>query len=218
MLVLLVGAGSPLFAASPAGQTETLKAPMHLRHGDHALVFGESQTLLVAGAPQGEASSVVSVRFLGPNPEVRIDGNRAGQGGKARAVWTPKVATNGVVNNFELYPGITYHTDKRQMKRDFVVAPGADPGSIRMQYKGMKSLRIGSGGELRIRTPYGEWQESVPYVYQRIGGKRVEVPASYRLVGSNQVVFEVGSYDRDHELVIDPVLTFIPDRFEGPAR
>jgi uncharacterized repeat protein (TIGR01451 family) len=45
-----------------------------------------------------------------------------------------------------------------------------------------------------------------PRVYQEIAGKRVEVGSKYRLAGGNRVGFELAGYDRNHRLLIDPLV------------
>ena len=59
-----------------------------------------------------------------------------------------------------------------------------------------------------IRTAFGELHESVPRIYQEIGGKRVEVTGRYKLLSATSYGFEVGPYERAYALVIDPTLTY----------
>ncbi|MDM7266268.1 MAG: choice-of-anchor U domain-containing protein, partial [Aquificaceae bacterium] len=59
------------------------------------------------------------------------------------------------------------------------------------------------------KTELGEIVFTKPVAYQEIGGKRVEVPVSYKVAKvDNKVVygFEVGNYDKSKELVIDPLV------------
>ena len=44
-------------------------------------------------------------------------------------------------------------------------------------------------------------------VYQTIGGERKTIPATY-LLADNQIKFQIGSFDRNASLVIDPVLVY----------
>jgi hypothetical protein len=50
-----------------------------------------------------------------------------------------------------LYPGgdaVYYFSETNELEYDFLVAPGADPGRIRMRLRGMQSLRIAENGDL----------------------------------------------------------------------
>jgi hypothetical protein len=58
----------------------------------------------------------------------------------------------------------------------------------------------------------GKVMEQKPVIYQEIKGRRVEVKGSYRLLGEKDGAFtygfDVASYDRTKDLVIDPVLVY----------
>ncbi len=114
-----------------------------------------------------------------------------------------------------LYPGIDLHflagsggANSAVIKSEFRVAAGADPGRIALSYSGAKSVEIGPGGELRVITRAGELREEAPVVYQSIGGRRMDVTGRFRVGSDGTVTFELGSYDRGYELVIDPVMTY----------
>ena len=55
-----------------------------------------------------------------------------------------------------------------------------------------------AGGDIRLKKPL---------VYQEVDGARRKVAGGYRL-SDGQVGFQVGAYDVDRPLVIDPVLTY----------
>ncbi|MFN7926137.1 MAG: SBBP repeat-containing protein [Bryobacteraceae bacterium] len=106
------------------------------------------------------------------------------------------------------YEGIdvAYYGNGRRIEYDFVVAPGADPGVIRMAYDGADNVRI-DGGDLVLSTRVGEFRQHKPLVYQEVAGRRVELEARYRLRGV-EVGFELAGYDRSRPVVIDPELTY----------
>lgn len=106
-----------------------------------------------------------------------------------------------------LYTGIDLflHSSDKNFKYDFIVAPGADPNQIRLQYEGQESLQLVEN-DLIMKTSVGEVTEYKPFAYQWIGKDLVEVPCFYQL--ENDVisfVFPEG-YDHSVELTIDPVL------------
>ncbi len=63
-------------------------------------------------------------------------------------------------------------------------------------------------GGLTLHTKTGDLTLQSPVVYQEIKGERKTIPASYALAGNNQIRFKLSSYDRNAQLVIDPVLVF----------
>src|SRR5262249_60778504 len=84
----------------------------------------------------------------------------------------------------------------------------ADPGRIRIAYRGIESLRIATDGSLLIRTAFGDLHESAHRIYQEIGGKRVEVRGRFKLLGETAYTFEIDAYHPRYALVIDPTLIY----------
>ena len=103
----------------------------------------------------------------------------------------------------EVYPGIDMkvYTWNGKIKYDFWLAPGADPGQIKLEIKGADEIGTEAGKDLFIKGPIGLVTEEIPRCYQP-GGQ--EVSGSYR-VDSNLVSFALGPYDPSLPLVIDPV-------------
>jgi len=91
---------------------------------------------------------------------------------------------------------------------DLEVAPGADPGRIRMQIDGARSVRLLAGGDLSLVVDGLDLRMSRPIAYQEIDGERREVECRYVAIGRNQVRLELGAYDNSQKLVIDPVLQY----------
>jgi hypothetical protein len=131
--------------------------------------------------------------------------------GKDRAKWRTGVSSYGRVT----YPGVrdgvdlVFHGERGQIEYDFVVAPGADPGAIAMDVEGARGLTLTSAGDLAILTARGEIVQKRPRVYQRgADGATRDVAAGYRITGDARIAFEVASYDRTRELVIDPIVGY----------
>jgi hypothetical protein len=124
--------------------------------------------------------------------------------------WRTEVpAFDGVVYQ-EVWPGIdiALHGNGPSLEQEFVVKPGGDPSHIRVAYRGIDGLRLAADGSLLIQTAFGELRESPPRVYQEIGGRRVEVTGRFKLLSETAYAFEVGSYQRQYALVIDPTLLY----------
>ena len=90
----------------------------------------------------------------------------------------------------------------------FVVAPGADPGVIRLAFEGAQELRLDAQGALVLRTAAGEVRWHPPVIYQEVEGNREKIAGRYVRTGPQQVGFEVVCYDASRPLVIDPVLSY----------
>ncbi len=94
------------------------------------------------------------------------------------------------------------------------MAPGADPSAIRLHFEGADRLALDSEGNLQCLVGGQTVVMQKPTLYQEVAGERRIVPGRFALTG-NDVAFEVGAYDRNLALVIDPVLPFYATYFGG---
>ncbi|MEN6601447.1 MAG: hypothetical protein ABFD86_03460 [Bryobacteraceae bacterium] len=106
------------------------------------------------------------------------------------------------------YPGIdvAYYLNDSRFEYDMVVAPGADPGRIRLRFGGARAMRLDADGSLRFDLGGAEVRQLQPVAYQQIGANRVSVEARYRTAPSGEVTIALGSYDKARTLVIDPII------------
>jgi Ca2+-binding RTX toxin-like protein len=123
--------------------------------------------------------------------------------------WRNEVPTFGRVSYHDVLPGIDViyrGTNAGTLGYDFVVAPDANPGDIRVRFSGVNDVVL-RGGSLVFTTASGAVTQEAPVLYQRIAGRRVPVDGRFSLAG-DEVGFEVGAYDHHHPLVIDPTLVY----------
>jgi hypothetical protein len=124
-----------------------------------------------------------------------------------------------------VYPGIdlVFYGNPRQLEYDFVLAPGANPGDIRLAFQGVDEMRLADSGDLILKVADAELTQKVPRIYQDVNGRRQEVRGRYVLRKKEQelvavapadkvteawVGFQVASYEPDRRLVIDPVIVY----------
>ncbi|MCP5109782.1 MAG: hypothetical protein GY953_02985, partial [bacterium] len=109
---------------------------------------------------------------------------------------------------------LVYYGNPQRLEYDFIVAPGADPGVIELEFSGMEDLRLDALGDLVLATESGELRIEKPVIYQESG----KVAGRFALREGNRVGFEIGEYDPTEALVIDPVLAYsaLVVRAEGP--
>lgn len=118
----------------------------------------------------------------------------------ATALGSPSVHVEG------LYPGIdlVVRAAGGRLKTDYIIAPGADPGMIRVRYHGAGRIHVSESGDLVAVLPAGQWREDRPLAWQA-GGLPVQV--AFDILPDGAVGFALGPYDESSELVIDPTLT-----------
>jgi hypothetical protein len=170
-------------------------------------------------APQSEPASptaVVRIKLVGRNARPRVDGLDELLGkanyfiGNDPKKWRTNVPMYSTVRYREVYPGVdlVYYGNQRQLEHDFIVAPGADPRSIRFNLVGVEKLSLDSQGYLSLGVRGGEVRFEKPRMYQEVDGVRREVSGGYVLKGTHEVSFQVTAYDAGRPLVIDPVLFY----------
>ena len=167
-----------------------------------------------AGRPQKTA--VVSMGLAGASRQVHVTGAGQLPGtanyfiGNDPSQWHTRVPTYARVRYSGIYPGVdlVYYGNQRRLEYDFVLAPGADPKSIRMRFAGADGLRLGTDGNLVVTAAGGALEFRKPEVCQVLDGQRTAVGGGFILLDKRTVGFRLGSYDHTKALVIDPVLTY----------
>jgi hypothetical protein len=179
----------------------------------------EGPTLsLTRGHPAGRRSRSVGLglRFLGGKADPRLSADRRLAGrvnymvGNDRSRWRTNVPTFGRVVYRSVYRGIDaiFYGNQGALEYDFRVAPGADPGAIRLGFSGARQVRLDRDGNLLLKVPGGEVRQLAPVSYQVVGGRQVAVSSRFVVGRSGAVEIRTGQYDRARPLVIDPVLTY----------
>ncbi len=123
--------------------------------------------------------------------------------------WKTGVTGYGRIRSSHVYAGIdlVFHGEGGRLEYDFIVAPHADPNSIRLEFSGEQGLRVDAAGDLIIGTGPGQICWKRPEIYQDIDARRIPVAGSF-VVSKNEARFHVAAYDRNHQLVIDPALSY----------
>src|SRR5580698_6883100 len=177
------------------------------------LTSNESVFVLNSGAKN---PSVVQVRAVGANPTPKVSGvDRLGSVsnyflGKDQSKWRKNVANYERVKYESNYPGVDliYYGNQKQLEYDYVVAPGADPDSIRLDIEGASKLKLDRNGDLLLETSDGAITQHKPVIYQQVDGTRRQIAGNF-VVRGKQVSFRVGDYDHSKKLVIDPSFDFV---------
>jgi uncharacterized protein (TIGR03437 family) len=127
--------------------------------------------------------------------------------GSDPAKWVHDVPVYRRVRFTDVYPGIdlVHYERQGELEHDFVVAPGGDPGRIRLRFDGANRMRRNEAGDLLFEIGGKVLRWSAPLIYQ--GGKVVD--GAYEVRSGGEIGFRVGAYDRSRALVIDPVISVL---------
>ena len=165
---------------------------------------------------QASPSAVLQMNFLGPNTNPQLVAEERQPGkinyfiGKDRSQWHSNIPLYGRVSYRNVYPGIdlAFHGAAKQLEFDYLVSPGADAKAIGLSFEGAESMHTNQAGDLILATTAGPVELHKPVAYQSKGGARETVNARFVLTSNNKVTFELGGYDRNRQVVIDPTVSF----------
>lgn len=163
-----------------------------------------------------ERAADLRLRFVGAQPAPTIEGLDLQPGvvshlhGNDPMAWHTGLPTYASLAYRGLYPGIdlVYRSAGRNLKSEFIVAAGADPGRIALRYEGAQRVEVAPDGALSVVAASGELREAAPVASQEIGGRHVSVAAAWVVTTDGRVRFRLGAYDPMHPLVIDPTLVY----------
>jgi hypothetical protein len=173
--------------------------------------------------PEPVAYDVLTMQLVSANPNPPAQGQDQLPGivnyfiGNDPDKWRTNIPTYAKVAYHEVYPGIdlVYYGNQRNLEYDFIVAPGANPGQIRLAFEGATQVKQGTAGTLLVQTADSEVRLQKPLVYQEIDGDKRSVACRYVLLpgegqpeGNPQIGFQLALYDTSQPLIIDPVLAY----------
>jgi len=134
--------------------------------------------------------------------------------------WRTHVPAYSKVLYENIWDGIDmeYYSTGDGLKYDLIVHPGADPGQIRFRYVGIEDIYIDKDCNLILETPLGKVMDKGLMSCQ--GSERIDT--WFRIEDGSTVGIELGGYDEEDILVIDPLVlhsTFLEgsrvDELEG---
>jgi Beta-propeller repeat/Abnormal spindle-like microcephaly-assoc'd, ASPM-SPD-2-Hydin len=185
------------------------------RHGTVGTLFSSSgvDMFLPEGA-HGQAR--IGFRLLGARPDVLPVGKDLLPSvshyllGSDPSIWIHGVPNHSQIIYPEIYPGIDliFRGSGDNLEHDFRISPGADPARLRFSIVGAHTITLSTSGDLNVSLRSGTLVFRKPLAYQDSAHGRETVESSFVLNSDDTVQFRLGSYDRNHELVIDPVFSF----------
>jgi hypothetical protein len=196
------------------GQTDS--AVRFLARGQgYGLYLTANEAVLSLRAPSSQSDTVVRMQIAGASPHARISGADELTGvsnyfvGNNPGHWHTNIPNYAKVKYTGVYPGVdlVYYGNQQSLEYDFVVAPGASPDAIALDFKGVQGLKVSEAGDLVLVTGNGDLVQHKPVIYQYVDGRRQPVSGGY-VVRGMRARFQVSRYDHSQPLVIDPTLAY----------
>ena len=200
--LFLTGEGAVLSLTQSSTSSSASETPLSL-----------AQTATTPTTTEGVA---LAMDLVGANTKAAVSGQDQLPGtsnyfiGNNPSQWHTNVENYGQVQYQNVYPGINllYHGNQHQLEYDFDVAPGANPGLIKLDFQGQTSISLDFQGDLVLHSALGDVLQDAPVVYQEVNGVQKSVTGKFVLLGENEVGFEIGKYNKSLPLTIDPVLSY----------
>ena len=185
-----------LYLANGNGRAVALKADhasMHIKDVPKPFV------MRWAGAAKEVEIEALEEMYFTKNYHIGADEN----------AWVNDVHSYGRVRYHEVYPNIDldFYSLDGKLEYDFIVHPGGDPSQIALRFEGTEA-KLDAEGALRLEAVEGAVWHAPPYVYQEDNGERREIRGAFRK-GGETFGFDVGEYDQQANLVIDPVFAMV---------
>jgi hypothetical protein len=209
----------PIRFEANAGQTAD-QVKFLSRASGYNLFLTPKEAVLSLSKSKSESKNgvepAIRMKFAGANPDPQIEGLGAVSSrtnyliGNDPSKWRRDVLNYEKIRYHNIYPGtdLVYYGNQQQLEYDFVVAPGADPDVIKLDFDGVSQIRVDKGGDLVLKAGDSEVRQHKAVVYQEADGRRQEIASNYILKEGGEVSFEIGAYDRSRPLVIDPVISY----------
>ena len=130
--------------------------------------------------------------------------------GNDKSKWRSDIPNYKKVYYSEVYSGIdlVYYGNQKQLEYDFIVTPFSDPKQISLSIEGADSKVIDGDGNLLLNKNGNQVVFDAPIVYQNINGNKNLVEASYTNLDDESIGFDLGEYNPEYKLTIDPKLIY----------
>ena len=124
--------------------------------------------------------------------------------------WRTGIPQYRAVKFKSIYPGVDllYHGEGGRLEYDLVLAPAADPDTIQFKITGADRVALDSSGNIEVLAALATVELKKPTIYQTtVDGLKRPVTGEF-VVNGNTIKLRIGNYQKDRELVIDPVLNY----------
>jgi hypothetical protein len=96
---------------------------------------------------------------------------------------------------------------KNNVEKVFTVQPNGDPGEISISTEGVDKMSVADDGSLIYEIEDEKASMTAPVAYQLSeSGEKLDISVQYKIIKEGVYSFEVGEYDENKPLIIDPLL------------
>jgi len=163
---------------------------------------------------QEHKSLVIKEVFNHTNPELNAKGlnpkpTRVSYLGNKHQNTFSGISTFGAINIESPWKGIDVilNSTAQNIEKFFILKKEADVRDIDLSIEDVDETCIDTEGALQMDFPHGSVYFTKPVAWQEIDGNRSYIEVAYTVSAEEQSYgFNLGSYDPDYEVIIDPLL------------
>ena len=96
--------------------------------------------------------------------------------------------------------------DNHKPRYDIILPPGANPGNLKIEFKGDGILDYSDNGSFKVVSGNEEYTHGALKAFQKSGNLLQTVECAPVIRDSKHLTFELGNYDETKELIIDPTV------------
>ena len=96
--------------------------------------------------------------------------------------------------------------DNHKPRYDIILPPGANPGNLKIEFKGDGILDYSDNGSFKVVSGEEEYTHGALKAFQKSGNLLQTVECAPVIRDSKHLTFELGNYDETKELIIDPTV------------
>ncbi|MHB0998264.1 MAG: DUF7948 domain-containing protein [Armatimonadota bacterium] len=165
----------------------------------------------------------LKMEFAGASSKCRVAGVDKLPGkvnimkGSDSSKWKTDISTYKGIIYKDAWKGIdvSYSGNKKQVKYDIIVNPGAKVSDIKLKYSGADKIWLDAKGDLHIKTAMTSFTETVPGIHQTKSGRQAALKGGYVLLDNQTVGFKVQGANPRLPIVIDPASDLVYSTFLG---
>ena len=191
---------------------------VYLTQHETVIALSQAGKLDRSASPAAATQTVIGMRFVGAHKNAPLTGERKTEStsnyflGPDPAHHFTDIPHYGAVRQSGIYPGIdaVFYGNQRQLEYDLIVAPGADPRTVRLAFTGTHKISIDRHGNLVLHGANGNVVQHKPVIYQQPNGhdgERQSIAGRYIKRG-REIGFQIAAYDKRLPLIIDPVVSY----------
>jgi gliding motility-associated-like protein len=132
--------------------------------------------------------------------------------GNDAAQWASNVKAYHEIIYHNIYNSVNLQIQNygNDVKHNYILKPNANAENIKLRYSFINKMEL-MNSQLVIHTSVGKVVEQKPIAFQMINGDSVFVDCKYILKKDKSdylVSFGLGNYNKNYDLIIDPILVF----------